>query len=184
MKCLLDLDGVLTDFVKAACDRYGRCPYANGKNAGEWDIVKLLGVNPTDFWSGCGRDFWAHLPWTADGRQILDECERTFGRQNVCLLTSPPDTPGSVQGKLDWVHRELPAYRRRVLVGAAKEFCAGPSRVLVDDSDANVSRFEDAGGRAVLVPRPWNRGHPHAGRAFDAVAAGLVEAVAFSREGR
>jgi len=45
-------------------------------------------------------------------------------------------------------------------------------RLLVDDSDANVEEFHDAGGMTHLVPRHWNRAHALADRTL--AALGIV----------
>jgi len=55
-----------------------------------------------------------------------------------------------------WIREHLPAYSRRFLIGPAKEFCANPRSVLIDDSETNVKAFFEAGGHTVLVPREWN----------------------------
>lgn len=154
--CFLDLDGVLVDFVGGALAMHGKhIPPAEVR----WDFpsqVGFDGVNAAAFWAPLGRDFWAGLGWTADGRGILAAVEDAFGPERVCLLTSPCLTPGCAEGKLDWVRRELPGYARRVLVGPCKHLLAGPGKLLVDDHDANCEAFAKAGGASVLVPRPWN----------------------------
>lgn len=157
-RILLDMDGVLVDFVKGALDLHGlQDPWTKEENLGEWDICSLVGMKPKDFWAPLGKEFWTKLDWTPQGEEILDYLERLFGPGSICLLTSPPLTSGSAQGKINWISEEAPLYRRRFLVGPAKEFCAGPDSILVDDSEANVAKFKKAGGKAVLVPARWNR---------------------------
>lgn len=160
MKCFLDLDGVLVNFVGGAC-RHHRVatPYTRPESLGEWDCVKLLGMDDGQFWRGLGFDFWRLLDWMPDGRDILAVVENTFGMDNVCLLTSPSDNHGSVEGKRAWVKFHTPSYFRRLIVGSAKEFMAGPDRILIDDSPVNVGKFTASGGTALLVPRPWNHRH-------------------------
>lgn len=160
MKCFLDMDGVLCDFVLAACQLHGADdPYKHDRNLGVWGFDKLIGVDTEAFWKPLGYEFWSTLPWMHDAGYILRLVERTFGKENVCLLTSPCDTAGCVEGKREWVKQNMPDYSRRLLIGSAKEFCAGPNRVLIDDYDHNVKVFRAAGGEAVLVPRKWNQGY-------------------------
>lgn len=59
-------------------------------------------------------------------------------------------------GKLRWIEEWMPDYSRRYLFGAAKQFCAGPGSVLLDDHSKNTERFVEHGGTAILVPGPWN----------------------------
>lgn len=157
MKCFLDLDGVLVNFVGGACRHHKMpTPYTRAASLGEWDVVKLLDVSPDQFWRGMGYDFWRLLDWMPDGRDILAVVESVFGADNVCLLTSPSDNFGAVEGKRAWVKNHLPSYFDRLIVGRCKDFMAGPERVLVDDYPVNVEKFSAAGGLGLLVPRPWN----------------------------
>lgn len=145
-KCLLDMDGVLADFIGG--------------------LFKLRGVprvDPTAFecvsrgeWEKMDFDFWANLEPTPEFAPILGTVEEIFGRENVCLLTSPCMTRGCHDGKYAWIRKHLPEYKRRYLIGPAKHFCAGPNTYLVDDSDDNCDAFVKAGGQAFLVPRAWN----------------------------
>ena len=153
MKCLLDMDGVLVDFVAGAAKHHGFDPVVVDR----WDFVEKVGLTTAQFWNPLNADFWAGLPWTPDGREILAAVEDAFGKENVCLLSSPCDTAGCMDGKLTWIREHLPGYRRRFLFGPAKEFAANGNRVLVDDSDGNAEAFRNAGGPVLLVPRPWNR---------------------------
>ncbi len=153
MKAFLDIDGVLADFVAGALRAHGRPP---DTVVDCWDFDKKLGIEPGAFWGAFGEEFWAGLDKTAEADEIASLACRVFGDRNVCLLSSPCRTPGCLEGKRRWVDRHFPAFSRRLLLGACKEFCAGPGRVLIDDSDANVRAFRDAGGEVLLVPRPWN----------------------------
>lgn len=154
MICFLDLDGVLADFLGAAfrLHKITLDPYPPGV----WDFFPHAGIAEADFYAPLDESFWAGLPWTQDGRQILAAVEETFGVANVCLLSSPTLHPGSLSGKYRWISEHLPQYQRRFLLGPPKHLLAQPGTVLVDDSDANVGRFRKEGGEAVLVPRAWN----------------------------
>lgn len=175
MKALLDLDGVLVDFVSGAQRLHGQP--VGPHLITDWDFYEGWGLTPESFWAPMGEEFWAGLDWTAEGRSILAVVEAAVGRENVCLLTSPCDTPGCVEGKVRWIRRYLPEYRRRFLVGPAKEYAAGPGRVLIDDSDANVIRFSAAGGNTVLVPRPWNSFKRSAASHIDLFVKGCLDSL-------
>jgi hypothetical protein len=162
LKILLDLDGVLTDFVGGAIAAHGIAdPYADGDNHGVWDFSEICDIPPSVFWERLDYEFWANLRWTVDGGAILSFLEAKFGYQNICLLTSPPhsNTGDAIRGKIDWVERHLPKYKRQLLIGPAKEFCAHSGSILVDDADHNVTKFALAGGNTYLVPRVWNSKH-------------------------
>ncbi len=153
--CYLDLDGVVCDFVGGALRLHGK---ELAPNEVEWDFCTQIGfngVNDPAFWDGMGQSFWAGLEWTPEGPDLVKAIEAIFG-ENVALMTSPCLTPGGVEGKVEWVAKHMPAYRRRLFVGPAKHLAAGPHKILVDDHDANCWKFREYGGAAVMVPRPWN----------------------------
>ena len=167
MKILLDMDGVLCAYYEAvmralAADYLTPAPWPYPKRAvNVWNWFSLWGVKESDVAPMMNRRFYASLDWTADGREILTECERMVGADNVYLLTSPWDTDGCIEGKRDWVRLHAPAYLRRMMIGSPKELCSRPDHVLIDDSETNCRKFAAApkGGTAVLVPRPWNVRH-------------------------
>ena len=149
---LLDMDGVLVDFVGGAYKHHRR-PMPD---AVPWKIWETMGIDEKEFWEPLGYDFWAGLDWTPDGKELVHNLQAMVGVHRIALLTSPCLTPGCAEGKLAWIKRHLPQFERQYLLGPAKQFAAGPGKILVDDHYPNVEKFREAGGQAVLVPRPWN----------------------------
>lgn len=159
MKCFLDMDGVIADFVGAACKLHNLAnPYP--QHNGIWDFVEAMNLHPKTFWGPMGREFWANIEPTVEKDMIISMLEHKFGAQNICLLTSPCATDGCIDGKMDWIRKHMPDYKRRVLFGAAKEFVAHHNAVLVDDAEHNVGPFNELGGKGILLARPWNKRHP------------------------
>lgn len=152
-----DIDGVLADFVGGAFRHHGKSvPMKDVR----WDFPQQIGFAGTwvsEFWDGLGHDFWANLDPLADGFELLKKVEDNFGRANVGLLSSPCDTPGCAEGKRQWVKKHLPDYQKRLFLGSDKALFAAGNKILVDDHEVNVDVFARNDGRAVLVPRPWNR---------------------------
>jgi hypothetical protein len=167
MKCLLDIDGVLGDFMGAAHEYYDM-PFDHGDDypyeMGDYNAIppKSAKFTAEEWWDGLEEEFWVNMPWTTDGREIVSRCEAVFGPKNVCLLTNPPSC--GLSGRMKWIKRELPQYKDRFLIGPAKEFCAGPGTVLIDDYDVNIDTFRAAGGFAVQPPKKWNRRHAEFGK--------------------
>jgi len=147
---MLDMDGVLTDFVRAAYSFHNK-EYKDYPS-GEWHVEKVMGLKPSEFWT-FEEEFWAHMPWMPDGEQILKIIEDIVGIDNICLLTSPIRNSNSLSGKMEWIQRNIPRYSRKVLIGAAKDFCCGENRILIDDYDGNINKWR---GPSFLVPRQWN----------------------------
>ena len=170
-RILIDIDGVLADFVSGAAKLHGKDP----SSVTTWHFFEQWGMTAADFWNPLGRDFWASLPLTVEAHWIMLVCETAVTRENICLLTSPCDTDGCLEGKRDWVRKHFPEYKRRLLIGAAKEFCASPQTMLVDDHDKNCDTFMLAGGWSCLFPRPWNRCAAFADFPVDQLKARLTE---------
>lgn len=154
-RCYLDFDGVLVDFVRGVQDFHGvQLPYDSIR----WGLEDQMGFGDrkADFWAPLGYDFWANLPWTNDGKKILESVLSVFGEE-VGFITSPCQTLGCVDGKLAWARRELGReLAKKVFVGGSKSILANPHGLLIDDNDDNVANWREAGGHAILWPRPWN----------------------------
>lgn len=149
----LDMDGVICDFTAGAIAAHGRSIPPQDVR---WGMEEQLGLSPEEFWAPLDFGFWSNLSWTEEGYELLKGLELTFG-ENVVLMTSPCETPGGVEGKVSWIRKNLPSYSKRFFVGPPKHLAAGPGKILVDDHEVNVDKFVAHGGRALLVPRPWNR---------------------------
>lgn len=155
----LDMDGVLCDFVGAALRVHKRMDALDAWPKGEWDIANVLGVKEHEFWARIdyhGEHFWADLqpyPWM-NGLVKMLSCYSI----PIMIASSPSYDPYSAAGKLLWLDRYLPQFRRRYFFGGAKHLLASPWAVLIDDNDKNVDEFRKSGGKAVLFPQPWNHG--------------------------
>lgn len=172
MRCFLDIDGVLANFNKRAFEALG-LPYSVDHPAlHEWHWYKYFGLNFDEFDSVCGIDFWAGVQWMPDGKDILAVVEHTF--DDVYLLTTPMPNSGSGTGKILWIERHLPEYKKRLIITqASKSLFAGPNAILIDDKDENIDEFITAGGNGVLVPRLWNELMGWAGNTLEVVRNSL-----------
>jgi hypothetical protein len=155
----LDLDGVLVDFVKGACKLHGvENPYLNPVNHGKYNMETLIHIDSKIFFDKMGHDFWANLEWLPDGREIIEAILKYVSPEQVTLLTSPIKTLGCTSGKMDWIEKNLPQWKRSFLIGPNKHKIAGPGKLLIDDYDINVDKWS-VNGPAIQVPRVMNRLH-------------------------
>ncbi len=160
---LVDMDGVLVDFVTAALRLHDRLEVLAAWPSGEWDVSAVMGISGSEFWrpiEEAGADFWASLepyPWCDD----LFELVESIGPW--CILTSRSGDPFCAAGKITWLQRRFGPGFRNFLIGPPKWVCARSDQLLIDDNDTNVERFRARGGRAILFPRPWNRNHELSG---------------------
>ncbi len=153
------MDGVLCSFIKGACKLLEEDdPYDKEENFGLWDFFKPLGYSQKEIeaaWSMMGFKFWAELEKTLEADELVQACINKVGCDNICFLSSPCNTIGCMDGKRFWTKEHYPHIKNR-LFGNAKQFCASYDHLLIDDYDKNVKEFTEAGGKAILVPRPWN----------------------------
>lgn len=174
MKVFLDMDGVLVDFLgglhsvfKEDYD-YDVYPYTLGK----WNALDELrgGTVPFEIIDGaCCERLWAKLNWMHDGIRIYEAVISNF--DDVTLLTTPMPNPGSWTGKYLWVKEVLgPCMAKKMIItSGSKSVVAGPDTCLIDDRDKNVKDFGEAGGSAILVPRPWNCMHDLRHKTYEVV---------------
>lgn len=160
MRIYLDMDGVLVDFVGRACEVHGK----SVSDVTSWDFfADAWGMTADEFWSKInaeGRAFWADLdplPWADELLELVTRYDPEF---TIC--TMPSRDPECLAGKGDWLARKLGASFDRCIYARVKSDFAKPGRILIDDSDANITGSDKvlgwipAGGHGVLFPQPWN----------------------------
>lgn len=151
MKYLLDMDGVIADFVGGASVVFD----VDLSQMDNWHIEKFMGLSEAEFWmivNAQGPEFWENLPeyaWT-------DDLVRLLGENSFVISTAPSRSPDSAYGKIKWLHRKFGPKFNRYMLGRQKELMAKSGLVLIDDKEANVEKFRQAGGQAVLFPQMWN----------------------------
>lgn len=160
-RILLDMDGVTVDFFNAALRAHcaPECLKVTWPR-GEYAIEKVLEISTEDFWTPLANyRFWRELDEYPGMPEFLVE-----------LLNLAPVTFASkvcesgardcAAGKTEWLRARFGAKTPLVLLQglADKSVLARPSQLLIDDHEGNVDKYREAGGPAILVPRPWNRG--------------------------
>jgi 5'(3')-deoxyribonucleotidase len=167
IKCYLDLDGCIVDFVgglhKALGVEYSpdKYPYESGKYDMFEDLCARTGnkTNLDLLYKTCHTaEFWANLEWDSMGKQIINTIGEVFPdwHDRVCICTSPMANPDAWKGKVQWLNTYLPWVKHIAIMTAPKHLLAKPGAILVDDKDSNVTEFRENGGAAWLCPQPWN----------------------------
>lgn len=167
---LLDMDGVLCDFVSAAMRVHGATFDESVWPKGIDDLASLLGVSISEFWREIDsfeeeHGFWSRLKayhWLSD----LVAMAEPYG---FTIATSPSRDPSCAAGKIEWMQRHLDERFNGYMIGSQKELLAAPGRVLIDDRDEQCKRFEEAGGYSIVFPQPWNAKHNQCERRLDSV---------------
>ncbi len=157
---LLDMDGVLCDFVKRTVMLCGLnlTRVINHWNLGQYETAPNLGLSDEVMWSTIMRDpsFWLSLeetPWLRGLLEIFEECEL-----RVCSKPSNHDVR-SASNKITWLQQHQLGHISYHLTHL-KEELAAPHRILIDDCDDHCQKFREAGGHAIVLPQPWNSSFP------------------------
>lgn len=156
---ILDLDGVLAEFDRAACEVHG---LPEGTVPKSWDWYHDFGITDKEFWDkihALGDKFYGELvqpyPWA---REVL---ELVRGADDFVIMSSPSNHPAGYAGKKIWVDKYLDGVKpAQLIVGSAKHLLAGRDRLLVDDGPHNITAFIDAGGATCTFLQPWNCDDP------------------------
>lgn len=152
---MLDLDGVLVDFVRGCFKLFNRndIPYESI----QWDLEKLFFPDkpPKYFWEHLGYNFWSTLPWTPGGQYFLNQVIAVAGQENIVFCTSPCATNGCAEGKIEWLAQNIPQMKNQYMITKMKHVAA-KGNILVDDHIPNCQKFEQHGGKTILYPQPWN----------------------------
>lgn len=149
---LLDLDGVLVDFVSGALKALGRSEKHDDVKS--WNFYHEWGISDKEFWDSCSTPgFWYNLklyPWA---KEFYDSLQK-YG--DIIISTSPSSSPLCVQEKVSFCKDKLKVKSRNIMVGSRKELLARKGRILIDDYTENINNFQKNGGTGILFKQPWN----------------------------
>jgi 5'(3')-deoxyribonucleotidase len=157
---LLDMDGVLADFTKAALRAmnkiYGKTTTIQqyAVEFGKWGINDFYGVPMSKMWEAVDNTpgFWLDIE-PIEWYQKLYDALSEIGQ--VTILTQPGEDPECSKQKLQWLDLYMGIKSDAVFMGARKYLMAG-NGILIDDYVENINKFRTAGGTAVLIPSTWN----------------------------
>lgn len=157
MGILLDMDGVVADYVSAIHDHHGKINIYNDPiNLGVYSHLLPFNMTWEEYNKGLDYDFWFSLDKTPEADQIV-ELARSYD-QEIMFITHPIGEFGCYEGKLDWAHKHFPGIPV-YFAPDGRSSLAKSNYILIDDSDKNVFEYSNNRGRAVLVPRKWNSDH-------------------------
>jgi hypothetical protein len=163
-KIFLDLDDTLNDFMTYVWKLLGCQGAYDPKYGWDWEgaINNALpdrDLAPEELWSLLDSYLGPGVPKSKEFDYLIRKSQDLVGRENVCVLTSMA-SPKRLDAKFHWIHHNLPEWlQKQVVVATEKRCCASRNALLIDDSEENVEAFREAGGTAILVPRPWNSLH-------------------------
>ena len=154
---LLDLDGVLCQFVKGVCDLYSLDydQIMRDWKPGVWDIFSQIDVDKNKFWRRINANFWKNLIPYKEAYKLIDLCKQLT--DNVYICSSPGTCIPAYEGKILWLERYLPGIE--FVLTQHKELLARSKTILIDDNSKTNGKFLQNGGMIVEYPRIWNASH-------------------------
>jgi hypothetical protein len=158
---LVDLDGVLANFLYGALGAFGRVDLYDNWPIGQWNISTVLGISTNDFWTrimSFGHEFWEALPaypWTMELWEILSTITNDQGAQ-LAICTAPSRSSDCAKGKVMWMQKIFGKTFMDYVITQKKNLLAGPKTVLIDDREDNVIKFSAEGGVGILFPGRTN----------------------------
>lgn len=159
----LDVDGVCADIHMGLSDFLG-LDYREtiaAMTKGEYGGPYLPEIFDGCIWDYAleqfGEAMWVTLPDLPWFRRLWEEVNH-WGE--VVFLTSPALYPEAASGRMKWLQERFGHDFKSFVITPRKELLANHERctVLIDDCDANIDAFREAGGHAIRIPQRWNHG--------------------------
>jgi 5'(3')-deoxyribonucleotidase len=161
MICLVDVDGVLADFVGSFLRCYSDLGGDIPRGFEWWEWNDYLDLPDGDAIDGAWKHEWLFNTFLDPYPGAMQALRRLNARHEVYLVTSiasPWET--HVPARTKWLRRHAPFLdiRNQVIVANQKGIVQGD--VLVDDYLENIRSWRawNPKGRAVVIDHPWNEG--------------------------
>jgi hypothetical protein len=151
LRIMIDLDGVMCNWTKAACKACG-LDYEELKEELKKEDNVENHISEDEMWKKIdakGEEYWTELelyPWANKLYKKLQEKS-----PYVCFLTSPAENEISLSGKAKWVKKHFDN-TTEFLIGKPKWYCANKNTLLIDNSKKNTDKFDDFNGNTFLWP--------------------------------
>jgi 5'(3')-deoxyribonucleotidase len=154
---LLDMDGVIADFVSSLIVSLGVENVSTHDDWTSWSYHQTIGITDEQMWKATHPDGWwlalKPYPWAHELVSMLKS------RGQVIYCSSPSLKPNCASEKVQWLrnHGFMMESENAYSLGPHKELAARSGAILIDDSDSNYEKYVAAGGEAWLFPQPWNK---------------------------
>ena len=141
-----DMDGVLTDFGKAA-NKVTGLNWEGLRTNQDWDSIRDT------------KNFWANMPWKRDGKQLWKYIKK-YNPSILSASVQPQQDPNCKPGKLRWLSKNLKlnnSARINLVRRSQKQDYVRVNRggkievaVLIDDYPKNIREWTAKGGIGIL----------------------------------
>lgn len=167
---LLDVDGVLCNFVQGMIESHGRSTLHDEYSCFDFHRTAWQ-MSDREFWKPTyEEDWWFNLKPYPGSQEFVRLLRASF---DVIFSTAPQPHRRAVSERFAWLRHHGFMQADECMIGRHKHLMAGSGAILLDDSDANVDEFVAHGGKAILYPQPWNANAGWCDRRADFLTAEL-----------
>lgn len=152
LNLFVDVHGVLANFLKPFCDYHELLGVYENWPKGQYDIETVTGIH------------WMEFPLCdiATLPEMPDYCEimALIVMHNIAFISRVAHEQMAF-AVLHWLQQRIDPVSFAVSQSLKAYSIAQEtvqSSVLIDDCDAEVNAWMAKGGKAILLPRPWNSG--------------------------
>lgn len=165
MIVFLDMDGVIANWTKQVAKVFSHDydeMIANWQ-PGVYDTAEHLGISDGWMWKNIDayETFWEEIEAYDYAHKLVKYLKKNH---EVHICSSPSRNKRSMAGKSEWLTKHNFGFGRNFFFTPQKHLLAAPGRVLIDDLDKNIDKFNANGGHGILFPQPWNVAHELAGK--------------------
>ena len=159
----VDLDGVLANFTKRACQVLD-IPYPDRTVFDRTWLPRATGLSPEEFIPKINAvsDFWETIEPTASMAELVTLLDVNYPDWRI--LTCAMRDKSSWSGKADWVRKYLgnKGLHRLTVMHGAKGVFARPNALLIDDHRKHCDEWECGRGESfhfLEASSPWPEWH-------------------------
>jgi 5'(3')-deoxyribonucleotidase len=164
---LIEMEDILCETSKEAARGMNLPSPENPPISPSGELAETSPKNVEKFFESQPSSFWENLEPTSD----LPQIRKLLEGKKVKVITRPYNLVESQEGKKRWLKKHFP--NADLVFTRSKHVFANPQTTLIDCRPAAIQAFKRFGGKAVLVPKPWQKNFKP--RALNEVISGLNE---------
>lgn len=150
---LLDIDGVIYNFVEYTLPLFGKKP-SDEILIKDYDMCKSLGISKEEFWKklDSSEGIFCNGNNYSWSEQLIEICKKYSNKLVFC--SNPGNNPKHWAEKREWIEKsflDIP-----LVLTQHKEMLSLDGVVLIDDFVKNINKFNSGNGIGILFPQYWN----------------------------
>lgn len=148
---LIEMEDILCETSKEAARGLNLPSADNPAIAHNGELSETTSKNVEKFFEEQPASFWENMEPSND----LKEIRALLTGKKVKVITRPYNLVESQDGKKRWLDKHFP--EANLVFTRSKHVFANEQTALIDCRPAAIQAFKRFGGKAVLVPKPWQK---------------------------